>query len=157
MNKSTHALIQRLSTIFLFFLLAVCVMAVIAAGAGVWRVTADGLNETFSTRTAAAYVTQKVRQSDAAGAVSLTRWEDLQALCLREDERATYLYYFDGALREVTLPDGVTVPPDAGQPVVLLESAGFESLGGGLYRFSAQSDGDRETVLFTLLCEEVAP
>lgn len=161
MRDNRHKAAELLGPLLLFLLFAAAALAVVSAGAGAYRSAAAGLQETFSVRTALSYVTQKVRHADQSGLVQLVSLEDCTALRLENSGQqagyCTYLYYFDGALRELTCAETADAQLSAGQEIAQLDSASFQALGDGLYRFTVGLDGKTRQVLFCLHSQEVSP
>ncbi|MDR0468700.1 MAG: DUF4860 domain-containing protein, partial [Peptococcaceae bacterium] len=62
----------------------------------------------------------------------------------------TYLYYYDGALRELFVEKGTQLDADAGLPIVRLEGLGFETDGSGLITAWAEfANGRREQIFLS--------
>lgn len=154
-----HSMIDLFFTLTLFCVFAVSALIVVVIGANVYRSTVAGMSENYSTRTAVAYVTGKVRENDRAGSVqlgilpcdssvsalSLTRYGEPQSIC-------TYIYFYDGALRELATTDAyaVNLDPSTGQVVAELENASFEQLENELFRFTAVGANGPEELIFAL-------
>lgn len=161
--QQKHSVTDLFFTLTLFAVFAACALLVVVIGAGVYRSTVAGMGENYSTRTAVAYVSEKVREFDRVDengpAVTLGAFPDeadLPALILyREADEQTvlvYIYYYDGALRELATTDqyAPSTSPDAGQPVAELTGASFEQLKDGLFEFTAAGELGAEKLLFTL-------
>lgn len=130
-KKTTHT-IDSLFTFLL--LLAFLLFSLLLAGTGsvIYRNGAESLNENYTSRTALSYISEKIRQHDESGAVFETSIGDLPALGLRKvlngEEFLTYIYYYDGALRELFTRASTSVSPDMGSPVVELSACSIEPL-----------------------------
>ena len=98
-QRQKHHSIDSMFTFLL--LLSFCLFSMVLAGMGaaVYKNGSSRLNENYTSRTAIAYVTEKVRQHDSAGDIFLTSVEDVPAVGFRdtveEDTYITYVY-FDG-------------------------------------------------------------
>lgn len=113
-------------------------------GAAVYKNSVAHLNENYTSRTAIAYISEKIRQYNSSDSIFLSSVGGSDALVLKdttEDEVfLTYIYYYDGALRELfvrqeTLPDAATgnaVVELAGLEIKHAEDAGVpgNALGG---------------------------
>ncbi len=128
---------HSMDSLFSFLLLLIfCLFTLMLSGMGstIYRNGTAQLNENYTSRTAAAYVTEKVRQHDEAGAVFMTDVEELPALALRDtiDGAAfiTYVYFYDGALCELMVQEDR--PPEAamGSRIVELSSLTIEPIDG---------------------------
>lgn len=128
---------HSIDSLFSFLLLLIfCLFTLILSGMGstIYRNGTAYLNENYSSRTAAAYVTEKVRQHDEADAVFMTSVEELPALAFRDtingETFITYVYFCDDALRELMLPEDR--PPEAamGSRIVELSDLTIEPVAG---------------------------
>ncbi|MCD8011918.1 MAG: DUF4860 domain-containing protein [Lachnospiraceae bacterium] len=136
------------STDFLFtFLLLItfAIFALVLAGTGalVYQNSISSLDENYTSRTSIAYVAEKVRQYDSEGQVSLSSVEDIPALKLLSDEEAetatcTYIYYYDGFLRELFVREETTPTAAMGSALVELSDFTIEQ-DGSLLRVTAIS------------------
>lgn len=144
-----------LFTLALFCVFAVSALAVVLIGADVYKRTAAGMETSFTSRTALSYVAQKVRQSDERGAVALTQLGGETALRLSQslDGKGyhTYIYYYDGSLRELFCADSQTPAPGMGQALLELNGFSIEEDPSGCLRFTAQgADGSESRLLLSL-------
>ena len=71
-QRSSH-IIDLLFVLSLFCVFTVCAFLVVSIGANVYRATAENMENTYSTRTALAYVTEKLRQHDAGSRPRILR------------------------------------------------------------------------------------
>lgn len=154
-----HSITDLLFTLTLFCVFAVSALIVVVIGANVYRSTVAGMSENYSTRTAVAYVGEKVRENDRAesiqlgvlpgdgsvSALSLTRRGQVKDLRI-------FIYYYEGALRELATTDAYadSLDPAAGQVVAELKGASFEALENGLFRFTATGENGSEELIFAL-------
>lgn len=145
-----------LFTLALFCVFAVSALAVVLVGADVYKRTAAGMETSFTSRTAVSYVAQKVRQSDESGAVSLTQMGGETALRLsrrmENGDYFTYIYYYDGSLRELFCAADLTPSPEMGQPLLELDSFSIERAAQkGCLAFTATgADGETSRLILSL-------
>lgn len=128
---------HSVDTLFSFLLLLIfCLFTLILSGMGstIYRNGTVYLNENFSSRTAAAYVSEKLRQHDEAGAVFMASVEELPALAFRDTiedaDFITYVYFYDNALRELMVPKDRTPEAAMGSRIVELSSLTIEPVAG---------------------------
>lgn len=124
---------------FIFILLLLCVFAftsllLIIFGANVYKGVADKMDQNFQLRTPLSYISTKVRQYDASGAIWLEEKENTTALVLETVDRGqpcqTWIYEYDNALCEVyidkganfALSDGIAMIPSHGLDLSLSET-----------------------------------
>ena len=129
----------------LFCVFTACALLLVTIGLRAYRGTVTQMQDTYSTRTALAYVTEKVRQHDTAGAVCLTELEGAPALRLTdtvgESEYYTYIYADDSHLYELTLRAGAEPTRALGEPILEVQDFAVRDAGGGFWSFSAAGSG----------------
>lgn len=159
MQQRRHSMTDLVFTLTLFCVFAASALIVVVIGANVYRSTVAGMDENFSTRTAVAYISEKVRENDrfdTQSSVELTTFGSADALALRRTQGEavyyTYIYYYDGALRELMTSGEYRSDQDlaAGQVIAQLNDVTFEQVEPNLYRFVAVSDTGKEELLFTV-------
>ena len=112
----------------------------------------SGAND--ASRTTFSYISNQVHRADANGGVMVGELDGRQALMLEQDfggwEFVTYLYYYDGALRELFVEKDNILDAEAGLPIVWLEGLGFEVDDQGLITaWAAFSNGRNERILIS--------
>lgn len=131
-SKRTSHTIDLLFTFLLMLTFLLFSLLLAQTGATVYRKGADSLNETYTSQTALSYVTEKLRQHDCDGSVSLSSIDQIPALILSDDLEGasyrTYIYYYDGALRELFTRASTKVTPEMGSAIVELSGFHFKPL-----------------------------
>lgn len=147
--------IGSLTALLLFAVFAVCVLVVLLTGAGTYRRLTERDQAAFDSRTAARYVTTRVRQADRAEGLSLRKIDGLDALVLTEqidgEPYETWIYCYDGHLRELFVRGGTQVQPESGETILAMDSltAGWDdSCAGRLLVEIETENGQEELVLF---------
>ncbi len=106
-------------------LFALCLLCVLLAGAGVYGRLAAAGQEDYVRRTAAHYVSTRVRQSD--GSVTVEPFGENRALVFSEkienESYLTYLYVYEGWLMELFSAQNSDFSPEDGEK--LLQIGGF--------------------------------
>lgn len=101
---------------------ALCVLLVLLSGASVYRKLADSGEEAYTRRTALQYLTTRVRQAETVQTGTL---EGCEALILEEtvdgETYTTWVYCYEGWLRELYAVPGADLPPKAGEAIVEAE------------------------------------
>lgn len=114
----------------LFAVFTVSVILALLAGAGVYRSVAEQISESFSERTAEAYIISKIRHADgldSSGAplVAITQIGGADALALYEEYEGgrdvTYIYWRDGWLCELYAGADETPDPEMGERIIQTE------------------------------------
>jgi hypothetical protein len=145
----------------LFFMLAV---GAIATGVRAYTGVSALTDATNGWRTALAYISNQVRAGDAAGAVTITRIFDVDALCISEfatgDDGTvytyrTYIYCYGGALRELYTEAGLEgdMVPEGGTDLLALDSLSL-SYAEGLIAVTATVGDSHGSVLISALSGE---
>lgn len=145
-HRSTH-MIDFLFALSLFCVFALCAFIVVAIGAGVYRSTVRYMGDTYSTRTALSYVTEKLRQHDAEGLVSIGEVDGRTALILRDEldetDYVTYIYSDDSRILELTVQEGTEVSAQMGQEIIEVRDFSIAEEDDGFIRLSATgTDGN---------------
>ena len=109
--------ITGLMTLIVFGVFAVCILLVLLNGADVYRSIVDREADSFDRRTAAQYITTRVRQADIAEAIRVENFGDTTAMVVYEeidgDVYATRVYWHDGYLYELfSFGEGDFLPED---------------------------------------------
>lgn len=116
-------------TLFTFLLLlSFCLFTMVLSGMGaaVYKNSSAHLEENYTSRTAVAYVTEKVRQHNTAGSIFLSEVEGIPALALRDtienSDFLTYVYFYENHLCELMTRAENTPTAQMGTPLVELSS-----------------------------------
>lgn len=147
--KSKHHSSDEMFTFLLLLIFCIFTLILAGMGASVYQNSASHLDENYTSRTAVSYVSEKIRQHDIFDSITLTELENIPALCLSqtiEDEPfVTYIYYFDGALRELFIRQSTLPQAASGTSIVELTSFTMEecSSDGTLYKITACSKNGR--------------
>ena len=132
-NVSSFTLIPVLFVLTLFLLLAVLSVSVILAGSSVYEKISDNMNDNYDRRVSFSYLTTKIRQNDSDGNIYVEEKDGEQMLAIKEnfwgDEYITYIYYYDGWIREIFLDvvNGKTIDfeLDWGDEIIKIEGFSF--------------------------------
>lgn len=151
--KRTSKLTDLLAlTVFAVF--ALCVLLVLLTGAKVYRNLVNAGGESYTARTAAQYVTTRVRQAQT---VTVEDFGGCQALILPEtvgeQTYITRVYCYDGYLRELYCAEEAALSPEDGEKVMEAESLDL-TLEGTLLTARI---GSQTLTLYLPAGKEVAP
>lgn len=121
-QKQQRHIIDIIFVLALFCLFALSAIFLITIGADIYGRTVDNMEGNFNTRTALAYVTEKVRQSDVEGQVLIGEFNGHQALVITsrvsDIDYNTYIYEYNGCLKELMCRQDVVLGPEAGQDIL---------------------------------------
>lgn len=125
-ERQTSHMIDFLFPLALFFCFAVSAIVLILMATGIYRSTTESSARNHVGRTALAYVSEKLHQGDANGDVFIGALGEEPALVLRRQSDGgtycTYIYEYEGALRELFLKEGAEVPPENGSVIAEIEA-----------------------------------
>lgn len=154
MQKNKSSVIDLLFTLALFCVFCASALMVVIIGADVYTSTVRSMDRNYSTRTAAAYLAEKVRQGDSAGTISLSEVEGTPALridTMGEDGASyvTYIYCYDGSLCEQLLRQQDVPLLANGQRIVDCSELAIEPLENSLWRMTVcgPSGGSEQIIL----------
>lgn len=114
--------IDNLLVLLLFGVFAVCILSVLLTGADVYQRLASRDQRSYDQRTAAQYLTTRVRQADRLGDVRIEPFEGQDALVFTEDidghTYETLVYCYDGYLWELFVAAGGSFLPEDGEKIL---------------------------------------
>lgn len=131
MPKFTKRFFIKIDMIFVLTalaLFAVTSLCLSLIGAEQYRYVTDAMNTNYEERTVSSYLTEKIRQYDCQDSISIADLDGTKALAFLSAENdisyTTYIYYYEGALRELLVTDSSIYSPSSGQEILTLH--GFE-------------------------------
>lgn len=114
-------------------LFAVLAMGLTLLASSVYRATAGEADENYTHRVALSYLVNQFRRGDEINCIALTEFGGSDALVLTErvagSEYVTYLYCYDGQLRELYTERGTDLTPADGTAILPLKSVSFSGEG----------------------------
>ena len=125
--------------ISVFFLFIVTAGLLVLLGAGQYRDTVNTMGTNQEIRTASSYLDQKVHQHNSED-ISVTDFCGQDALSVSETfdgkKYTTYIYYYDGSLRELFTDRPTDCSPSAGQVITELGDFSIHEKPDGLLEIS---------------------
>ena len=151
---------KKIDTVFvlaLITLFAATAFMLVLIGAKQYRYVTDTMNENYEDRTVSSYLTEKIRQNDSADAISIVNLEGATALSLvaNEDgfEYITYIYFYEGALRELVVTGNSVFTLSSGQAIMELQSFTPELVDDSLLRITVKdTHGDSMDLYLPIHC-----
>lgn len=135
--KQQNHIIDLLFVITLFCIFALSAIFLISIGAGIYGKTVDHMEGNFNTRTALAYITEKVRQSDNNASISIGELDGCEAIIITSHSDAadyyTYLYEHEGYLKELMTRQDIALGPAAGQNILAISSFSIKPVNKRLF------------------------
>lgn len=138
--------IDFLFPLALFFVLTATSVALVVLASGTYSRQVQDSEDSFVSRTALSYVTEKIHQADEYGAVYAGTFDGQDAIVIcqtySEQTYMTYLYEYDGYLRELFIQDGVDAKASDGRRILASGSFSFEESQEGLFHlYCTNKDG----------------
>lgn len=128
-------------TFSLFAVFAASAFIAVMIGVQVYRTTVSQMENIYSTTTALSYVTQKIRQYDSQGSISITDIDGDPALLIKdtihEDTYLTYIYSDEESLYELSVREGNHISKDMGSEIVAVKDFSIADKGEGFLELSA--------------------
>lgn len=147
LNKSKMDSVLALLLLAVF---AACVLSVLLTGADSFRTLSDRDQASFDRRTAAQYITTRMRQADHGGSVYLEEFGGAAALTCREEiDGEVYLtrvYFYDGYICELFCSGEAELQPEDGEKILPVENLAFLDENGLITAVVTGSDGERAVV-----------
>ena len=142
----------------LITLFAATALTLVLIGARQYRYVTDVMDSNYEHRTSASYLTEKIRQNDKQDAIGLTTLEGVTALyILNQNETSpftTYIYYYDGYLRELVVTENSVYTLSGGQPIMKIQNLELEIKNNTLlHAVITTIDGQTQSLYFNLHCQ----
>ena len=155
LNNRRTTTLDSVFVIALFTMFAVTAFLLILIGAKQYQNTADTMDANYETRTISSYLTEKVRQNDSNGTISIKNLEGTPALSLQTTENnisyVTYIYYYQNALREIVVNDASVFSLESGQEII--QTGGFkaELMFDSLLKVTVTTTDNQKQVIYLTL------
>jgi hypothetical protein len=120
--------VDILFIIALFCVFVITAFSVVNIGAQIYQSTINDMGENYTSRTALAYVSEKIRHSDGDCIFQLVDIDGTKALSMQQaDEKyKTYIYFYQGQLWEAYVKEDHIMSLGDGEAII--EVADFEIL-----------------------------
>lgn len=152
--RSRHV-IDLVFPISLLFVFAVSALGILILGADIYASANNRLRANDENRTALSYIAEKIRQNDKEGGITLASIDGVSCLAMsavyNEVPCTTYIYEYEGMLKELFINDGIPVTLKNGKDIMELSSLSIEQLEDHIYLFTAT---DSEGIVSSLIASE---
>lgn len=153
----------KIDTVFvlgLFTMFAATAFLLVLLGIKQYNHTREVSAENYEMRTLCSYLQEKIRQNDSANSIDITILQDSDgeehaALTFFTTENditfITYIYYYDGILRELVVTDNSVYSLSSGQSIMDISDFTPEFISNDLlYVTITGSDGRESELYFTI-------
>lgn len=147
--KRRH-IIDLLLPVTLFLVLAASSLFLVILAANVYQKNVAWEEKNYENRTCLSYVAEKIRQGDERGGVELGTFDGVPSIIIQqnfgEQSYITYLYCYDGMLRELFIQEGVSAGVADGQEILEVDDFRITQQEEGIFRISCVDENGRELV-----------
>lgn len=151
-KKQQNHSVDFLFTLMTFLVYAGAMLMLVYMGTSVYKSVTQQMEQHYVTRTAQAYIVEKIRQNDKSGTISAGEVKGRPALILKEtvedEEYVTYIYADDGKLKELFVKADSELSLDMGMEMLDVEDFSIEETRKGLFEASIT---DKEGVVRTFV------
>ncbi|MCR4850565.1 MAG: DUF4860 domain-containing protein [Lachnospiraceae bacterium] len=145
-EKQNRHIIDILFVISLFAMFVLSAVFLISIGARIYSNTMDNMNSNFDSRTAVAYINEKVHQSDVSGNVRIGDFDGCEAIIItnyvKDLEYITYIYEYEGYIRELTVRKDIALSPAAGSTILGVKEFSLDGISDTLFKCEVNIDGE---------------
>ena len=146
-RKHTIDFIFPLAVLFVF---AVSAFTVLLLSAHVYADQTARTQSDYQAATPLSYIREKVRQNDQNRAISVGTLDGVDCLILQSEDTYTYIYAYEGTLKELYIRDGVEAHTKDGKDILEIKDFQIQELSDGLLSISCQSsDGTEQSVILS--------
>jgi hypothetical protein len=149
-------MIDFLFPVALFFVFTVSALAILLLAANIYQSTTEHSARNYTAGTSLSYISEKIRQNNEAGAISLGELDGCEALIIRSEyEQATYytyIYVYDRELKELFAREDTAASPSLGRSILSVEDFSMEQVNDGLFLFTCtDTEGQTASTLVSSL------
>lgn len=157
-TDKTSKKIDSIFVLALITLFAATSFVLVLIGAKHYRHVTDVMDTNYEERTVSSYLTEKIRQHDTRDTITITDLENIPALSIRITERdicyTTYIYFYNGFLRELVVTEDSVFSLSAGQEIMELQGFHPKFVDHSLIRAEITgTDGEQNILYFSLHCD----
>lgn len=150
-TKQSHV-IDLLFPIALFFVFAASSLAVLVLTANHYSTQTAEEHDNYISHTSLSYINEKIRQNDERGGISIETRDNRSCLVLKRTigttAYVTYIYEYDGMLKELFVRDGVDVHLKDGTDIMEIHNFSMNETDDGFFRFTTiDKNGNEVTML----------
>lgn len=134
-----HA-VDFLFPVTLFFVFTISALTIILMASRIYQTTVQDSQRNFSSDTVLSYVMEKMHQNDRKDGISIDQLDGCCALVFEQEisgtSYLTYLYAWDGQLRELYVKEGTTFSLASGKSILPIQTFTVEETDDQVLTFS---------------------
>ncbi len=112
-EREKKHIVDILFVLALFLVFTLSTLTLVLFGANIYQNTVNSMEDNYNARTVCSYISEKFRSNDSAGGISIGSIDGQPSLILNQEindaSYSTYIYEYDGYLRELFVSDSVTL------------------------------------------------
>ena len=112
-EREKKHIVDILFVLALFLVFTLSTLTLVLFGANIYQNTVNSMEDNYNARTVCSYISGKFRSNDSAGDISIGSIDGQPSLILNQEindaSYRTYIYEYDGYLRELFVSDSVTL------------------------------------------------
>ena len=112
-EREKKHIVDILFVLALFLVFTLSTLTLVLFGANIYQNTVNSMEDNYNARTVCSYISGKFRSNDSAGDISIGSIDGQPSLILNQEindaSYSTYIYEYDGYLRELFVSDSVTL------------------------------------------------
>lgn len=139
--------IDALFPILLFLVVTLFALLVIVLSAKIYKNTTENSHRNHQARIALSYVSEKIHQQEKSS-ISMTTFHGVDALVIDQtyDENLyhTFIYYADGAIRELFMKEGTKASLSDGKVILEVLDFSMETADEGLLYFTCTDSHNQQ-------------
>ena len=147
--------IDGVFVIALFTMFAITAFLLILIGAKQYQHTANTMDANYESRTISSYLTEKFRQNDTQGTISIVELDGTTAIALKtttnEIVYTTYIYHYDNALREIVVNEKSVFSLASGQEIIQTKGFDAELVSDTLLKITVTTTNEQTQTLYLSL------
>jgi hypothetical protein len=146
--------IDAVFPIAVFFVFAASALTVLVLAAHIYTTTTTASDSHFTSRTAFAYIMEKVRQNDKDGGISIQNIQGTDCLALEHTTNdihmTTYIYAYGDNLMELRVRDDIDFSLSDGSCITSVQDFEIQQLDSQLFAFTiTTTDGQAFSMTFS--------
>ncbi len=153
-HQEKKHVIDLIFPLAIFFVFAVSALLVLLLSVHIYGDQTDRTLKNYESSTPLSYITEKLRQNDNQGNISIEDLDGSTSLVLHgassDVTYSTYLYVYDGWLKELTIRDDTNASPEAGKNIIEAGNLQVEKFSAHTYKITITDlEGDSRTRILT--------
>ena len=112
-EREKRHIVDILFVLALFLVFTLSTLTLVLFGANIYQNTVNSMEDNYNARTVCSYISGKFRSNDSAVDISIGSIDGQPSLILNQEindaSYSTYIYEYDGYLRELFVSDSVTL------------------------------------------------